>query len=97
MTNKKKKVKISVYWPDDWKSIILDEEQWQEILKGKPFSDSGEGYYYEGEKFSDYWEFGGGPDGKVYVTYDGGGVGFDGVLSDCEIEVVSGKLRKGIE
>jgi antitoxin component YwqK of YwqJK toxin-antitoxin module len=88
-------VKLSVYWPDDWKSVILSKSEWEEILSGKSFSKDGEGYHYEGEKFSDWWSFQGGLDGGVEVTYDGGGVGFIGTLSDTEIrkEFYNGQLQ----
>ena len=82
----KNKVKISVYWPDDTKSIILSRTQYQLILDGNSFSEFGEGFYYEGESFSDYWIFEGGEDSNITVHYDDGGIGFEGTLSECEIE-----------
>jgi hypothetical protein len=84
------KIKISVYWADDWKSVILTKREYQSIINGKSLSKDGEGYGYEGEDFSDWWTFAGGLDGRVVVTYDGNGVGFDGLLSDCEIEEIKG-------
>ena len=85
----KKKITISVYWPDDWKSVVLDEEEYQEILSGEPFDKEGEGYYYEGEDFEDWWSFEGDGNGNinVVVSYGDGGVGFDGTLDDCEIDI----------
>lgn len=81
-----KRVRLSVYWPDDWKSVILELTEWNAIISGKEFSKSGEGYAYEGEEFSDFWWFEGGLDGRVEVSYDDGGTGFEGKLSDEEIE-----------
>ena len=26
-----KNIKLSVYWPDDWKSVILSKSEWEEI------------------------------------------------------------------
>ena len=83
---KAKKIRISVYWPDDWKSVVITQKQYQSILDGKPLKKDGEGYSYEGEEFSDWWTFEGGADSKVIVNYSGEGVGFEGALSDCEIE-----------
>lgn len=83
----KKGVKLSVYWPDDNKSVFLTASEWERILSGKEFSKSGEGYAYDGEKFDDYWWFEGGENGKVEVTYgDDGGTGYLGYLSDDEID-----------
>jgi hypothetical protein len=80
-----KRMKLSVYWPDCWKSVILTKEEWEEILSGNEFSKGGKGYYYDGEKFYDDWWFEGGIDGEVIVTYGDGGTGYEGTLSDEEI------------
>ncbi len=86
---KNKKIRISVYWPDDTKSVILTQKEYQSILDGKPLDKDGEGYSYDGEDFEDRWSFEGGLDSNLIVTYgDDGGVGFDGNLSDCEIEEI---------
>ena len=79
------KIEISVYWPDSWKSIVLTEKEYQSIIDGNPLEKEGDGYTYEGEDFSDFWSFEGGLDGELEVTYDDGGVGFIGTLSECEI------------
>ncbi len=82
--HKKKKIKLSVYWPDELKSIIITHEDYQEILNGKPCEFEGEGYHYEGETFEDSWSF---DKGKLIITYgDDGAVGFDGTIEDCKIE-----------
>ncbi len=64
-----KQIKISCYWPDDWKSVILSEKEWENLLKGKKLSLEGESYSYEGQNYSAWWEFKGGKDSKVIVTY----------------------------
>ena len=57
------------------------------MRSGSPLAISGEGYYYEGEFFSDYWDFGGGLDGSLRVWYgEGGAEGFVGALKDATIE-----------
>ncbi len=85
---KKKKILISVYWPDDWKSVVLTQKEYQSILKGNSFETRGEGYCYEGEDFHDWWTFKGGKDCNVVVSYDDGGVVSDGPLSGCKIEEI---------
>ena len=86
---KMKKIKISVYWPDDWKSIIITQKEYQSILNGNPLEKDGEGYSYEGEDLSNWWSFKGGLDSYLLVSYGGdGGVGYEGPLSGCEIEVI---------
>lgn len=77
---------VSVYWPEDWKSIILNPKEYAEILAGNPYSISGRGFYYEGEKFYDGWFFNYGKRGELIVTYDDGGTGFVGDLKDADIE-----------
>ena len=89
LITKKKKIKLSVYWPDDWKSIVITQKEYQSILDGKSFSTDGDGFRYEGESFYDWWTFEGGANSNLIVTYgDDGAVGFDGSISDCEIEEV---------
>ena len=66
--------------------LLYFKKEYQSILDGKPLAKDGEGYRYEGEEFSDWWTFEGGADSKVIVTYSDEGVGFEGALSDCEIE-----------
>jgi hypothetical protein len=86
---KTKKIRISVYWADDCKSIIISKKEYQCILDGKPFETSGEGYSYDGEDFSDWWTFEGGPDNNLLVSYgEDGGEGYNGPLSGCEIEEI---------
>ena len=80
-----KSIKLSVYWPDDWKSVILSMSEWEEVLSGIEFSKDSESYSYEGEEYSDFCWFEGGIDGEVLVTYDDGGTGFIAKLSDEEI------------
>jgi len=77
---------ISVYWPDDWHSIVLTPRNWAKVKAGAALWIRGRGYRYEGEFFWDKWQFGGGLDGKLIVWYgDGGGQGFVGKLRDTEI------------
>lgn len=88
LPSKEKRVRVSAYWADDWKSIVLDPEDWESILSGEKFADFGEGYSYEGKEFEDYWNFAGGLGGEVRVTYSDGGEGFTGKLKEATIEEV---------
>jgi hypothetical protein len=86
---KTKKIRISVYWADDLKSISITEKEYQFILDGNPFETCGEGYCYEGEDFTDFWTFEGGTNSNLVVSYgEDGGRGFDGSLLDCKIEEI---------
>jgi hypothetical protein len=82
------KVIVSVYWPDDWKKIELNPSDWQKIKRGESFSDLGNGYNYEGVKFNDFWEFNEEFKGSCKVTYDDGGIGFEGLIDECQIELL---------
>jgi hypothetical protein len=87
-TRKGKQVRISVYWPDDWKEINLSPEEWEAVLAGEELCECGQGYSYEGEEFQNTWHFAGGLEGELRVTYDDGGEGFIGTLEEAEIEEV---------
>ena len=78
---------ISVTWGYDQHSITLTPRNWARVKKGQPLSIRGKGYYYEGEFFWDGWDFEGGLDGELSVSYGGdGGGGFIGCLGDATIE-----------
>lgn len=88
LPRKGKRVRVSVYWSDDWKQIVLTPEDWESVLAGEEFKDAGEGYSYEGKNSQDWWYFSGGLQGALQVTYDDGGEGFIGKLEEAEIEEV---------
>lgn len=78
---------ISVEWGYDLHTIKLTARNWRRVASGKPLSIRGKGYYYEGEFFWDYWDFGGGLEGRLVVTYgEHGGQGFDGQLKQAMID-----------
>ena len=91
------KVILSVYWPDEWKSIEIDSSEWRKIKRGKSYSDCGNGFSYEGENLNDYWEFNEEFKGSCTVTYDDGGVGFEGTISECEIEEIESRKYLNLE
>jgi hypothetical protein len=67
-------------------SIHLTPRNWAKVKAGKPLRIRGKGYWYEGERYQDYWHFGGGIDGELLVQYDDdSAVGFIGKLRDARI------------
>jgi hypothetical protein len=66
--------------------LVVSKRNWSRILRGKEVGLRGKGYYYEGEFFWDYWSFSGGLDGKLRVSYSGGGDGFIGTPREALIE-----------
>jgi hypothetical protein len=78
---------ISVRWGNDVEvSITLPPRKWADVKAGNPLSIRGKGYYYEGEFFRDYWNFGGGLNGALVVGYSGFGEGFNGTLDQASIK-----------
>ena len=87
-----RKVKLSVYWPDDQKTVTLRHSEWEIVISGQSFSKSGDGYYYDGEFFQDTWLFNNGEDELQVLYGDDGGVGFIGDINDAQIEFINYKL-----
>ena len=85
---KNRSATITVCWGNDdvTASVHLTPRNWARIKAGKPLQISGKGYYYEGDFYQDFWNFEGGLDGGLLVTYTDCGVGFDGILREAEIE-----------
>lgn len=78
---------ISVSWGYELHSLTLTPDQWWKVRSGDPLGLEGEGYYYEGEFFQDYWIFSGGLDGELVVNYgNDGGTGWQGSLHSATIE-----------
>ncbi|MDB4521963.1 hypothetical protein N9100_00945 [Gammaproteobacteria bacterium] len=78
--------KITVPIGYDFLSIVLIPRNWAKVKNGKSLSIRGKGYYYEGEHFWDYWNFSGGLQNELRVSYgDGGAVGYTGSLADADV------------
>lgn len=78
---------ITVEWGYESHSITLAPHDWAAIKVGRPHSQRGEGYIYDGEFFWDYWRFLGGLDPELEVDYgEDGAQGFGGKLSDAVVE-----------
>jgi hypothetical protein len=76
---------LQVYWPDSWKTLVLGPRNWRKVRDGKACGFSGLGYYYEGDKFNDYWIFNSKYSGELSVIYDDGGEGYYGNLGNIYI------------
>jgi hypothetical protein len=80
---------ITVTWGYGPHTLRLSVRDWHLVRSGASIKIQGEGYYYEGEFFQDYWYFSSGLNGPLVVEYGkDGGTGFVGRLSDAEIEEV---------
>lgn len=78
---------ITVEWGYEHHSLALSRKDWDLIKAGQSLRIRGDGYYYEGDFFWDYWFFGGGLDGILQVDYgEDGATGFVGKLRDALIE-----------
>jgi hypothetical protein len=83
---------LSVSWGYDvCVELRISKRNWSKISRGERVTIRGNGYYYEGEFFWDYWNFSGGIDGELRVTYASPkdhdeGVGFDGSLREALVE-----------
>lgn len=82
------KVRLRVYWPDDWHEIVLDEADWRIVAAGEEFSEVGEEYWYDGKKYGANWIFNGHRAGSLLVTYqslaDDEGSEGEGFVGDIE-------------
>lgn len=91
----KERARISVEWGYEVHSITLTARNWARVKSGKPLRIRGEGYWYDGEHFWDYWDFAGGMEGRLIVSYhqkrEWYGDGWDGTLKDAEIETFTGQ------
>jgi hypothetical protein len=90
---KESAVHLSVSWGYDVTvNLRVSRRKWSKISKGDRVTIRGNGYYYEGEFFRDYWDFSGGIDGGLQVRYgspkrgDYSGQGFVGKLRDALVE-----------
>lgn len=75
---------ISVEWGNELHNCSMSERTWRLILKGKAVKRVVP-YWSEGKKYKSEWFFNLNRLGDLVITYDEGGVGFDGHLSDALI------------
>ncbi len=84
-------VVLGVTWGYEMHQLQISLEQWLRILSGEPWSTE-EPYWYEGQRFTGRWAF----DGRrgLQVTYDDGGVGWEGDLGG--VDVIIGPQMDGV-
>lgn len=76
------RVTIGAEWGYDMHELDFPLEHWIRILRGESWVID-KPYWYEGERFTGTWSFDG--DGQLEVTYDDGGVGWQGHLTGLEV------------
>jgi hypothetical protein len=84
---KRKYVDVTVFWADGGveATVKIPIVDWEKIRKGKKYTES-TNYWYEGERFTAWFDFNSPKKGELYVTYDGGGEGFIGDISEAIIK-----------
>jgi hypothetical protein len=84
--SKRKYVDVTVSWcyGDCRPTAKIPLADWDEVLKGNPV-DASTTYGYEGKRYHAYFAFNYEGRGSLKVTYDDGGEGFIGDISDAEI------------
>ena len=85
---------ISVEWGYEQHICPLTDSEWIQISQGKSLTKNVP-YRYEGQEFISEWQFNSSVKGSLYVTYDDGGVGFDGSLADATI-ILNGAVTNWI-
>jgi hypothetical protein len=75
----KRSIVVSVEWGNEHQECPMAERTWKRIAQGKPVRRV-EPYVYEGKRFKSEWSFNTPEVGSLLVTYDDGGVGFEGRL-----------------
>lgn len=75
---------VGVEWGNERHECPMAERTWKRIAQGKPVRRV-EPYLYEGKRFKSEWSFNTSEVGSLLVTYDDGGVGFEGRLEDALI------------
>lgn len=84
--SKRKYVDVNVSWcyGDCSPTAKVPLKSWEAILQGEKVS-ADASYWYEGERFFADFQFNHAGPGTLLVTYDDGGVGFDGNIEDAQI------------
>ena len=75
---------VGVEWGNDQYECPMAERTWKRIVQGKQVRRV-EPYQYEGKRFKSEWSFNTPDVGSLLVTYDDGGVGYEGRLEDALI------------
>jgi len=80
----KRSIVVSVVWGNQQHDCPMAERTWKRITQGKPVRRV-EPYVYEGKRFKSEWSFNTPNVGALLVTYDDGGIGFEGHLEEAVI------------
>lgn len=75
---------VSVEWGNEQYECPMAERTWKRIAQGKSVRRV-EPYVYEGKRFKSEWSFNTPDIGSLLVTYDDGGVGFEGRLEEAVV------------
>ncbi len=75
---------VSVKWGNEQYECPMAERTWKRIVQGKQVRRV-EPYQYEGKRFKSEWSFNTPNVGYLLVTYDDGGVGFEGRLEEAVV------------
>jgi hypothetical protein len=86
------RVTIGAMWGYDMHELTLSFERWVRIVRGERFSID-KPYWHEGQRFTGTWSFDG--SGGLVVSYDDGGVGWDGSL--CGLDVINGPMMDDVD
>jgi len=83
---KRKYVDVTVYWGDGCveATVKVPIADWEEIRKGDEYTEC-TNYWCEGKRFTACFHFNSPKKGGLLVTYDDGGEGFLGDISEATI------------
>lgn len=84
---KRKYVDVTVFWGNGGvvATVKIPIADWEEIRRGNEYTESTT-YWYEGERFTACFHFNSPKKGGLRVTYNDGGVGFIGEISQAMIK-----------
>ena len=86
------RVTIGAEWGYDMHELSLPFERWLRILLGERYK-TDKPYWYEAKRFTGWWSFDG--VGGLVVSYDDGGVGWDGNVDG--LDIIEGPKVDGID
>jgi hypothetical protein len=93
MSKKQPHKSLAATWGDGevFVELSLTKAQWDRIVRGDYVQIKGQGYWYDGDKFQDIWDFNSGHGDKLVIRYgqpsvgDFSGEGYIGSIDDVLI------------
>lgn len=84
---KRKYVDVTVYWGGGGvvATVKIPIDDWEDIRSGNEYTESTT-YWYEGKRFTACFDFNSPKTGGLRVTYNDGGEGFIGKISQATIK-----------